>query len=338
MANVIYNDIVLGHKYESVLMTKLNFAQFLTSDTSMTQESGMTKKVIKKSARGQVDKVDMGEGNTHFIECTTSSRDYTVVTTQGQTKYFDEEDMSDDHCVDACIEGLAEKMVNAFTEDAMAEFEKAELQVGYNVANGYGFDEIVDAIALMNMEKEEGLFALICPKDKGKLRKKLKDDLKYVEAFVRTGYIGSVCGVPFYVSKAVPENECFIGTKEAVTAFIKKGSQIESDRNKDTRENILISRTVNVIALTDPRKLVKIGANQTTDATITTASGTSLAGAATTGAVVTAYVNGKEAGHATASSSAYAITLDNALASNDEVLVVARLKGCIDSAASTTIA
>ena len=340
MANVIYNDIVLGNKFESILMTKLDLAQFLTTDDSLTQESGMTKKIVTKSARGQVDKVAMGEGNTHFIECTTDSRDYTVGTTQGQAKYHDEEAMSDAHCVDACLEGLAEEMVNDFTRDAVAEFEKASLQVGYAASAGYGFDEVVDAIALMNMEAEEGLFGLICPKDKAKFRKKFKDDLKYVEAFIRTGYIGSVCGVPFYISKAIPEGECFIGTREAITNFVKKGSEVEQKRDPDTRTNYVIARKVNVIALTDARKLVKIGANQATDATITTytKNAKTVAGAATTGATVEVYINGKLDGTCEASSSAYSYTAKENLAAGDEVKVVAHLTGCIDSSAEVEVA
>jgi hypothetical protein len=82
--------------------------------------------------------------------------------------------------------------------------------------------------------------------------------LKYSEGFARTGYIGSVCGVPVIVSKAVPINKGYLATKEAVTCFVKKGTEIEQDRDIDTRKNIIVARKVMVVALTNGTKCVKL--------------------------------------------------------------------------------
>jgi len=75
---------------------------------------------------------------------------------------------------------------------------------------------------------------------------------------VRTGYIGSVSGVPVIVTKAVPEGKGYLATKEAVTVFIKKDSETEYERNADTRLNSYWVRKVGVVALTDATKVVKI--------------------------------------------------------------------------------
>ena len=110
----------------------------------------------------------------------------------------------------------------------------------------------------MNLEDESGLFLLISPADKAAFRKALKDDLSYSEAYVRTGYIGTVAGVPVIVSKAVPANKGYLATKEAVTLFIKKGTEIEQERDANVRNNKVFARKVAVVALTDATKAVKI--------------------------------------------------------------------------------
>ena len=163
--------------------------------------------------------------------------------------------MQDPMVVDTGLAHSADHMTNKWTELAIAEFEKATLATTPAV---WSFDAVVDAIAQMNLEDESGLFLLISPADKAAFRKALKDDLSYSEGFVRTGYIGSVAGVPVVVTKAVPSGKGYLATKEAVTLFIKKDSETEYERNADTRLNSYWVRKVGVVALTDKTKVVKI--------------------------------------------------------------------------------
>jgi hypothetical protein len=128
MSNSIYNNVVLGNKYESILATKLDMNGYMTIDNSLAQNAGMIKKVITKTASGAVDELAMGEGNSNFVEVSTSTNDYVVKTVQGSFVYYDEEAMADPAVVDAGLTGLSEKMVNKFVADAVAEWEKATLQ------------------------------------------------------------------------------------------------------------------------------------------------------------------------------------------------------------------
>lgn len=157
--------------------------------------------------------------------------------------------------VDTGLKHSADKMINAFTAAAVAEYEKATLETP---AAAWSFNVVADAIAEMNLEDEAGLFLLISPADKAAFRKALKDDLNYSEGFVRTGYIGNVCGVPVIVSKAIPEGKGYLATKEAVTVFVKKDTETEYERIADTRHNKYFVRKVAVVALTDATKVVKI--------------------------------------------------------------------------------
>lgn len=250
MANTIYNNIVLENKYNSVLATKLDLQRFMTVDNTLSVNAGMTKKVITKTATGAVDDLLKGQGNTNSVEVSTSTNDYTVGTTQGKFVYFDEEAMADPAVVDAGLTGLAEKMVNSFVAKAVAEWEKGSTVT----VTAFDFDGVVDAIASMNLEDESGLFMLINPAQVAEFRKGLGDELKYSEGFVRTGYIGSVCGVPVYISKAITAGKVILASKDAVTLFIKKDSEIEQERDADTRQNRVFARKVCVVALTDATK------------------------------------------------------------------------------------
>lgn len=253
MANQIFADAVIEKKFESVLNTKLDLQRFVTVDRELAENSGMQKKVVIKSVTGSVQDLAMGNGNTSTVEVTSSTVPYTVGVTQGRFSYYDEEAMQDDSVVEAGLNGLAELMVNDFNAKAVDEWEKATLiQTGCT----WTFDDVVDALAKLDMENEDGLFMLISPTVVAEFRKNLNDDLKYAEGFARTGYIGSVCGVPVYVSKAIADDEAIIAHKEAVTLFIKKGVEREPDRDPNTRKTTEYIRKVALVALTDASKVV----------------------------------------------------------------------------------
>ena len=91
-----------------------------------------------------------------------------------------------------------------------------------------------------------------------KIRKALKDDLKYVEAFARSGYVGTVADWNLYVKKDAVAGTIVGGTRDAVTLFNKKGTEVEQGRDEDIRQNTIWSRKYYLAALTDATKAVKI--------------------------------------------------------------------------------
>ncbi len=255
MAHTIYENSILSNKVNDILITKVDLNQYMTIDTSMTEQAGMKKVVNTYTSNGSIEELGMGEGNSTSLEVSFTPVEYEVKTFQGKFAFYDEQEMQDPMIVDVGLANQAKDMINEFTEKAVAEYEKATLAT---TPAAWSFDAVVDAVAEMNLENEEGLFLLISPADKAKFRKALKDDLKYSEGFVKTGYIGSVCGVPVIVSKAVAEGKGYLATKEAVTVFIKKDTETEYERDADRRNNTYWIRKVGVVALTDATKIVKI--------------------------------------------------------------------------------
>lgn len=255
MAHQVYENVVLSNRINDILATQVNMNNYMTIDHSLAEQAGMKKKVITYTSAGNVEALGMGEGNTGSLEVQKSEAEYEVKTFQGKFAFYDEEEMTDPMVVDTGLQHSADNMINKFTALAIEEMEKATLEAP---AAAWSFDAVVDAIAKLNIENEEGLFLLISPADKAAFRKALKDDLSYSEAYVRTGYIGTVCGVPVIVSKAVPAGKGYLATKEAVTVFVKKDTETEYERDADKRNNSYWVRKVAVVALTDATKIVKI--------------------------------------------------------------------------------
>ena len=255
MAHVCYENKILSSKLNDILSTKVDLNQYMTVDTTLAESAGMKKVVNVYTSTGDVEALGMGEGNSAGIEVNFTAKEYEVKTYQGKFSFYDEQEMKDPMIVDAGLTHSGDIMTNKWTQLAIAEMDKATLT---QEASEWGFEVVVDAIAKMNIEDESGLFLLISPAAQAEFRKALGENLKYAEGFVRTGYIGSVCGVPVIVSKAVPAGKAFLATKEAVTVFIKKDTETEYDRDKDIRENTYYVRKVGVVALTNENAIVKI--------------------------------------------------------------------------------
>ena len=126
---------------------------------------------------------------------------------------------------------------------------------------------------MLNLENLENvsIFGFVHPSDVAKLRKAMKEDLKYVEAFAKQGYVGTVGGINIYTKKNAEPGKVVIGTKEAVTLFNKKGTEVEQEREGNIRKNTVYSRKYYLAAMTNEAKAVKIivgSAKATADETV----------------------------------------------------------------------
>lgn len=267
-----YDNFVIQDKINSILTTKLDINRFLTPDYSLEGTPGLTKKVHLYTGTGSAEVLARGDGNTGFIDAGYIEREYTAVRTQGTTRWYDDDAFADPKLVDAKLQALGESMVNAWTGAAITEYAKSVRTLACDFSttnNNYLFNLFADALAMFP-EEEDGLFALVNPANKAWIRKALADDLKYIEAYVRTGYVGSVAGVPIYESKAVLKDSIYIAKKEAVVATIKTSVRIERDRDINTKKNTVVADRYAIIALEDNSKLLMLAKTQATSCAITT--------------------------------------------------------------------
>ena len=260
MANVVYENFWLSNEVSDQFDSHLNLQQFCTVDDSLVGNPGMIRKINVYSATNGTEKLAMGQGNSKAIEVGYTQKDYEILMAQNKFVYYDEQAMTDPMLVPVGTRHMGTDMFNTVNADVFAEFKKATLSVE---AAAFNFDAFVDAQALLNLENLEDvtIFGFVCPADMAKVRKALKDDLKYVEAFAKNGYVGTVGGVNLYTKKNATAGEIIIATKDAVTLFNKKGVEVEQEREADIRENRIFSRKYYLAALTDETKAVKITLN-----------------------------------------------------------------------------
>ena len=260
MANQVYNNFFLSNTVEDQFNSHLDLQRFCVVDDTLTGTAGMKRVIHTYRATNGTEKLTVGQGNTKSIEVSYTPVEYVIALAQNNFKWFDEHAMTDPMLVPVGMKHIGTDMYNTVQGDIYGEFSKTGIEVP---ATAYDFNAFVDASAALNLENIEDveIFAFVCPKDKAKVRKALKDELKYVEAYARNGYIGSVAGINLYDKADATEGEIVVAVKGAVTIFNKKGVEIEQEREPNTRQNTAYSRKYYVVALTDESKAVKIKLN-----------------------------------------------------------------------------
>lgn len=255
--NTVYENFYLSNEIEDQYNSHLDLQQFCTIDNTLTGVAGMKRKINVYRATNGTEKLGAGEGNTKSITVSFSPEEYEILLAQNRFDYLDEEAMADPNVVPTGTKHMGTDLFNTVNADIFAEFQKATLTVE---ATAPDFAAFVDAQAKLNLENLEGVtvFGWVCPADMAKVRKALKEDLKYVEAFAKTGYVGTVGGVNLYTKQDAPAGTIIIATKDAVTLFNKKGTEVEQERDGNIRKNSIFSRKYYFAALTDETKAVKI--------------------------------------------------------------------------------
>ena len=265
MANTPYENYFLASIVEDQFNSHLDLARFCTVDTSLQGTAGMKKIVNVYSATDGTEKLAQGEGNSKSITAGFTQKEYEILLAQNRFEWYDEEAMKDPKLVPVGMKHAGTDLFNTMNADIFAEYKKGSLTVplsGTDYFNAY-----VDAIAKMNVENDENLeiFSFVSANVKAKLRKALKDDLRYVEAFARAGYIGTVANVNIYDKKDAGDDEIVVATKEAVRLLIKTGTEVEqitknarSETAANTRLNTAFSRKYYVAALDNDTKVVRI--------------------------------------------------------------------------------
>lgn len=264
MAHTIYDNFFLSNTVEDQFNSHLDLQQFCTIDNTLVGTPGMIRQINVYRATNGTEKLAMGAGNTKSIEVTYTQEEYKILLAQNRFDYYDEQAMTDPMLVPVGMKHAGTDMFNTVNADIYAEFGKTTQKV---TASAFNFDAFVDASAALNLENLEGvnIFGFVCPADMAGVRKALKDDLKYVEAFAKNGYVGTVAGINLYTKKDATEGTVIIGTRDAVTLFNKKGVEVEqitqnnrSETAANIRQSSIFTRKYYLAALTDETRAVKI--------------------------------------------------------------------------------
>ena len=257
MANQVYENFYLSNEVEDQFNSHLDLAQFCTVDRSLEGTAGMKRVINVYSATDGTEKLAKGAGNSKSISVSFVPKEYEILLAQNRFDYYDEEAMTDPNIVPVGMKHAGTDLFNTANADIYAEYGKATLST---TPTAFDFAAFVDASAKLGLENIEDvqLFGFVNPDDMAAVRKALKDDLKYVEAFARNGYVGTVAGINLYGKADATAGTIIVATKDAVTLFVKTGVETEQERDGNTRQNSIFNRKYYLAALTDATKAVKM--------------------------------------------------------------------------------
>lgn len=272
MANTPYANFFLANEIEDQYTSRLDLQRFCVVRNDLEVNPGLTYTVNTYTGTGDTQVVAKTVGNTATIEAGYTPHNYTIQCIQNRFKYQDEDDLQDPMIFETGARRAAAGIFNKVNDDIYAQLKLGTIPAVTTATPDFGaFVDVASGIATEDLEGLY-LFGLVNPADMGKVRKALKDDLKYVEAFSRNGYVGTVAGINLFTKKNADVGTIVIATNTACTVFNKKGVEVErvdrGNRGSDdanTRTNWLFTRKYYVAALTDATKAGKITISTTTN-------------------------------------------------------------------------
>ena len=253
-AGTIYPNTVIENRIDNALNTSLATRTLMTIDNTLQGTDGMKKKIKKYTYTGTAEAVAKGEtadaGAVVYVDS-----DYIVKRVQAKFNYYDDDAMEDSKYVETGIDGMPKSMINYANNQFFGELAK----IGYGVdTNAFTYDAIVDAIADMDVEDENGLFILGGNDFKKAIRKDADFKAANQGEILFTGQIGSIVGKPIIISKKAPTGIVSVVTREAITCFIKKDTFVEQSHDIETKENIITADNYVIVALTNDTKARKV--------------------------------------------------------------------------------
>ena len=157
MANTVYSNFVLESQLKDYLTTAINHRALMKVDNSLADEAGTIKKINTYTYTGKVEKLAAGAKNTVRGALTFTTSQYEVQRAQQVWDYNDVEFMQDPTIVEHGMKAGANLLANDIVADFYVEAAKATLSQTFP-KEGFNYDAVVDAIAKMNLESEEGLY------------------------------------------------------------------------------------------------------------------------------------------------------------------------------------
>lgn len=263
---------------------------FCTVDNNLQGVPGDIRTINVYGASGTAVDVAEGYGNSSSIATTLTPQRYQIKCAQAWFRYSDEAQMRDPIAVQTGITHLGTALFNKVNADIYTAMKSVTGDSHTLTVQDLNFAAFVDAVAKLDIKDAAGedamdaqqrflptVFALLGKNEVAVARKALKDELKYVEAYARLGYIGSVAGVSLFYKQDATPGTIMVGTRKAVTVFNKTGVNYEvAARNGGTsgtaniRMNDVYVRKYYIAALTDTNQMVKVtlqGAQGATGAT-----------------------------------------------------------------------
>ena len=258
MAIALYENFVLEHKMTDLVNTNVNVNALYTVDNSLALEAGLKKVINKYTYTGAVEKLAKGAKNTARGSVAMVPTEYVVERYQQTFGYNDMDIMQDPFVLDVMTTGAAQVMANEIRDEYFAELAKIS---NTDTFDAFSYDVVVDALAKIGREVEDGMFIVMGLDAKADIRKDADYKASRQGEILYTGQFGDICGIPCVASKLVPAGTVYITSKDAVKFFVKKDGSVEQDRDIETKDNTVVYERHGLMALVDESKSIKLTRN-----------------------------------------------------------------------------
>ncbi len=256
--NTVYENTILEAKLTELLNSKLEVRSLMTVDDSLAEGAGLTKIINRYTYNGTVEQLEGGAANSSAGYITFTPSSYTVKRYQQTFRYNDVEAMQDPALIDMALAGAADVMANQIRTEYFAQLSgisNRRLIEGDSVT----YTDIVEALADIGREVEDGLFILMGADARAAIRKDPDFIAAHQGEILYTGQFGTLCGIPVLFSKLVPAGQVIITERAAVKFFVKKEAGLEQSRDIETKENTIVYERHGVIALVDDTSSIILG-------------------------------------------------------------------------------
>lgn len=258
MINTVYENTVLESKLTNLVDSKLEVKSLMTVDKSLAENAGLTKIINRYVYEGEVETLEGGEQNSTIGSLTFTPTEYTVKRYQQTFVYDDMEVMQDPGMIDIALAGIADIMANQIRSEYFTELMKSTNRHAFE-GDSMTYSDVVDALATLDREVEDGLFIIMSSACRSAIRK----DSDFIAArsgeIMYTGQFGTLCGIPVLFSANVPDGMAIITDKNAVRFFVKKDASLEQDRDITSKINLLVYERCGLIALVDDTSTIVLG-------------------------------------------------------------------------------
>lgn len=237
LSNLV-NPQVMADMISEDLDKKIKISPLATIDTTLQGQAGDTITVPKYAYIGEAE--DVAEGVAIGTTVLTASSTTAKVKKAAKAIEITDESMLSGYGdpIGEAKNQLQLSVAGKVDTDCMEALRGATLKYD-GVASVISYDGIVSAVDLFEEEDQEPKVIFVHPKQLTQLRKDadFKDINKYPLQTVMTGVIGEIAGCQVVPSKRVALNtaetgyECPIVKEKALTIYLKRGVEIETDRD-----------------------------------------------------------------------------------------------------------
>lgn len=256
----LINPEVMADMIAANLPAKVKFAPLAEIDTTLVGQAGDSVTVPKWTYIG--DAQDMVEGEEMVAVPLTASTTTATIKQVGQTVEISDKAALSGYGdpIGAAEDNIEKSLAAKIDNDFVDALKGAKL--AHNAATDViSYESVVDAVDKFEEEDDEVKVLFVHPKQVTQLRKDPEFLANVPDAFM-TGVVGEIAGCQVVKSTKVPfaadKYTNFIVKEGAITLYLKRQANVETDRNIKAKNTIIAADVFYAAVLSDDSKVVKL--------------------------------------------------------------------------------